>query len=85
MPESSQEPQVSRKFLPRIRSLLASKAGNRVMVHCGLAFLTGAAVLNLLAWGTSLWRTMGMFVGFFTMLKFLELLYRAVKLTFFMA
>lgn len=85
MPESSQESKESRGFLAGIRSLLTGRKGSRALVHCGLALLTGAAVLNLLAWGTSLWRTMGMFVGFFTMLKFLELLYRAVKLTFFMA
>ncbi len=85
MPESSQEPQVSRNVLGRIRSLLTSKGGNRVMVHCGLAVIAGVAVLNLLAWGYSLWRTMGMFFGFFTVLKFAELFYRAVKLVFFMA
>ena len=85
MPEPSQEPQVSRKFLPGIRSLLAGRRGNRVLVHFSLALLTGVAVLNLLAWGYSLWRTMGMFFGFFTVLKFAELFYRAVKLVFFMA
>ena len=85
MPELSQEPQVSQGFLTRVRPFITSKKGNRALLHFSLVLITGFAVLNLLAWGYSLWRTMGMFFGFFTVLKFAELFYRAVKLVFFMA